>query len=419
MKTSTTVALIAAAAAFAGAAVWVASSERRAADVGAHTESSEAAGKPLFPALAARLPSASTIIIKRPELAFSIVKGTDGVWRIPDKGDYPAKPETVRQALIGFSELREWEPKTNRPDMYAKLGVDEPAAPPPEKSASEGLPQSTLVTIKDGAGAVLADAIVGNKKWGQTPGQTGLYIRRNGEAQSWLAHGDATVPREILGWLDPQFANIDRSRIKSVTVRQPGAEPILVQRDGAAAPLALAGLPAGRELKDPGVAESIGSSLTATSLQDVAKRDTIDFTGGPDGKPGPTIEVRTFDGLVVTINAIAKEGRQWWALSASVDDAAVAPPAVAVANAGAEPDKPKPDPGARRKEADDLNSRWSPFAFAPVDFRAKAVNVTLDDLLKPATPDAPPASPSEGSVAPSPILPPPPGSGHPAPPGQL
>ena len=396
MKPNTVILILVATGALVGLAVWSASSEKSSPvpSAGSASSSSDGAGKPFFPVLSEKAATASTITVKRPEFTFNIVKGTDDIWHVPEKGNYPAKMDIVRQVLVGLSELHEWEPKTNRPEMYSKLGLDEPVAPPPEKSATVGLPQSTQVTVKDAAGATLADAIVGNRKPAQSSSQTGVYVRRVGESQAWLARGDVNVPREILGWLDAQFANLDRARVKSVTIRQPELPPLVVSRENPSVASAIQGIPAGRELKDPGVGDTLAATLTMINFPDVAKLDSIDFSGAPDGKPGPTVEVRTFDGLVVNIVSVVKEGRQWWKLVATSDDALIA------ANAGTDAEKGKADAEKIHKEVADLNASWAPYAFAPLDFKARNLNQTMDDYLKPPADANTPSTPGAGTAPP-------------------
>ena len=73
-----------------------------------------------------------------------------------------------------------------------------------------------------------------------------------------------------------------------------------------------------------------------------------------------------------------KDGKQWWKLSASIDEPA------ATSVAGPDPEKAKAALDNLRKEATDLNAKWSAYAFAPGDYKARNINNTLDDLLNDA-----------------------------------
>jgi hypothetical protein len=408
MNTKAATILALAAAAGVGAAYF-------AARPGPASDAAQGADLPALPELAARAGDIAQIVVKRAPMEFSIRKESDA-WKVADKAGYPANVETVRAALVGLSQLKLQEPKTSRADQYAKLGVEDPAAPPPD-SADKAVPQSALVILKDAAGKDIAALILGNPRYGgqgvvggNTPQ---LFIRKPGDKQSWLAAGQVDLPREPIGWLDTRFADIKRDRIKSVVVTHPGGAIVAVARDNQSAPFAVKDIPAGRELKDPGVGESIASTLTGLTFQDVGAPGIADAAPGSDVKPGPAIVLRTFDGLIVSVASVSKDARAWWRLTAGADDALVSqlPTAAAAAAAAKTPDgSPVPPPttpgppaagtsDAIRKEIADLNAQWSPFAFAPADWKIRSVNQTLADLIK--EPTAPPPAPAPPSAPPS------------------
>jgi hypothetical protein len=371
----------------------------------------------LFPDLAAKADSIAQITVKRAPMEFTIKKDGDA-WKVADKANYPAKLDTVRAVIVGLTQLRLSEEKTSRPDQYAKLGVDDPIAPP-AASADKPVPQSALVTLKDAAGNPLASAILGNPKYsGAGVGGAAtpqMYVRKAGDKATWLASGQVELPREPLGWLESRFADIQRDRIKSVVITHPDNSVVTVSRDKQADPFAVRDIPAGRELKDPGVGESIASTLTGLAFQDVAPVASLippppstDSNTPPatDMKPGPSIVVRTFDGLIVTVKSVSKDARAWWTLNATIDESLATPP----------PPPPEAKPGeavpaapaapavgtleALKKESSELNASWAPYAFAPADWKVRNINTLLTDLLK-----EPPKAADAASPTPSPAPP--------------
>ena len=262
--------------------------------------------------------------------------------------------------------------------------------------------------------------ILGNPKYGGQgvvgSGTSGVYVRKPGDKQSWLASGQVEVPRDAIGWVESKFADIKRDRIKSISVSQPSGVALTVSRENQSDPFTVKDIPAGREMKDPGAGESIASTLTGLTFQDVAAASAIDPTTAPAGseiKPGPTVTLRTFDGLVVTATSATKDAKAWWKLIASADDAILAtlPPVAAAASATAADGSTPPAPAtpssppvgtaeAIKKEVADLNAQWSPYAFAPADWKVKTVNTPLADLLKDVAPPTPPATPAPGSGLP-------------------
>jgi hypothetical protein len=265
-----------------------------------------------------------------------------------------------------------------------------------------------------------------------------MYVRKAGDKTTWLASGQVEVPREPIGWLESRFADVQRDRIKSVVVTHPDGSTVTVSREKQADPFVVKDVPAGRELKDPGVGDTIASTLTGLAFQDVAAAGSIEVpAAAPAGgatpptaeiKPGPSIVVRTLDGLVVTVKSVSKEAKAWWTLKADVDEAVVAAN-TAGAPADAKPTDAKPDPAnpdaaksadtsgpvstaaaleSMRKQAAELNASWAPYAFAPADWKVRSINSTLPDLLK--EPPKPAETPAGGAAPTAPGLPRPPSS---------
>ena len=76
-----------------------------------------------------------------------------GQWAEVEKGNYPANQGKIRQMLLALADLSLIEPKTERPDKFARIGLDDP---------SNG--KSTQVTVQDRTGATIGELIVGSRK---------------------------------------------------------------------------------------------------------------------------------------------------------------------------------------------------------------------------------------------------------------
>ena len=356
---------------------------------------------PVFPTLTACANDITDIVFTRPEMTFTIRKDPSdaGTWRVVEKANHPAQSEAVRTFIIALSQLREAERKTSRAELYSKLGVEDPVAPK-AVTPDTPMPQSTLITLKDAKGETIAAAVLGNPKWGATPG---LYLRRIGDPTVLLAEGRVDVQRDPIKWTEDQFANIAAGRIQSITITPSAttttADPIVISRRAQSDKLAVQNIPAGRVLKEPSLPESLGAMLATLPFQDVAPADTVDFASSASPTtptpPAASVELRTFDGLIVNIQTVQRDGRTWWKLAASVDEsipARVTPP----------PDQQTlATPAATtlealKKEAAELNARWSLYAYAPVDWKTQPLSHAMNDLLRdaPASTTAPTAAPS-------------------------
>ena len=117
------------------------------------------------------------------------VKRSGENWLMVGRSDYRASSEAVRNILVGVAELRLKEPKTERANLYSRLAV---------RDVSEPGAKSTLLTIKDKNGDVLATLLVG-RETSEVSGASdvGRYIRKPGEARSWLAEGRLALPNNV------------------------------------------------------------------------------------------------------------------------------------------------------------------------------------------------------------------------------
>ena len=106
-------------------------------------------------------------------------------WTLADRGGYPAKAEAVRALLVKLAEAELVESKTRNKDRYALLELEDPAA----KDA-----KSRLLRLLDDKGGVIAEAIVGKKRFDAFGGsKSGTYVRKPGDAQTWLTNADLDV----------------------------------------------------------------------------------------------------------------------------------------------------------------------------------------------------------------------------------
>ncbi len=323
------------------------------------------AGGPVLPALADRTSDVARVSIVRGASSFTVERTAAGGWAIIEKGGYPAKFEQVKEVIVGLSALAIIEPRTQDPDNYSKIGVEDPGS---------GGSDSTLVTFADPAGVTIASIILGRPKTAvgfNAPAD--LYVRRAGEAQSWLARpgrgmGRIEVRTEPLDWVERIFLSIPRDRIQSATIRHtPDGEEVVVTRETADAPaFTYTGLPEGRELTYPGAADAVGGALSSVSLDDVKPASDVSFESVPPAEPidVATAEFRTFDGLVVTVRSAMIDDRRWAKFEVAYNP----------------PGEPADAIGL---EADALNARLAPFAFAVPDFQARNFATRAKDLLKP------------------------------------
>ena len=216
---------------------------------------------------------------------------------------------------------------------------------------------------------------------GNADGARFRYARRAGEAQSFLIDRNPDMPRATAQWLDSVIIDVRGERVREVTITHADGEVVRLSK--ASAELAnfdVAGIPNGRELSYPGVANVVGSSLRELNLED------LEPAAAAAAEPPTIVEYRTFDGLVVRITGIERNDESWIALEASVDAAQVAaaqpaaPPAEGAAAPAAGAAAPATDPSA---EAARINAKVGGWRYKIAGFQYDQMTRHMADLLKP------------------------------------
>jgi hypothetical protein len=164
-----------------------------------------------LPDLAGKLGEVASVGLKRGALELTFVRDGDG-WLVVEKGNYPAATGKVRQIVLGMADLALVEPKTQKADLYPRLEVDD---------AGKG--KSTLVALKDKSGAALAEMIIGKRRYDRLgAGNDGVYIRKPGDPQAWLARGSLEFSDQLSSWLDRRILDLPERRIAKMYLTSTG-----------------------------------------------------------------------------------------------------------------------------------------------------------------------------------------------------
>jgi hypothetical protein len=254
-------------------------------------------GAPLFPALAAQAARIAKIDIAQGDKSLTLAREKEG-WSLADRGGYPAKAEAVRSLVVKLAQAELVEGKTRNKERYGLLELEDPAG----KEA-----KSKLVRLADDKGGVIAEAIVGKKRYeafGASKG--GTYVRKPGDVQTWLSNVDLDVPAGVRDWVQPAVLDLQAAKIAKVTIEIPGEEPLTIERDAAdASKHKLVGLPEGKKLKEGAAIDSIVRAAGSIDLEDVRKP-----AASPSGETS-TVRIEGDGGLGVTLK-LRKEGEDYW-----------------------------------------------------------------------------------------------------------
>ena len=377
----------------------------------------EPAGK-VFPALADSINDVTTIELKRKDGTTTLVR-TDGGWGLAEKGGYPIDVAAVRKTLIGSTELTAAEARTDDAKMYPKLGVEDPG--------TEG-GSSTLLTLRDASGKDLASLIVGKEHTGKSfNGPRQVYVRKPGEARSWLATGELDLKEKGTDWLDKKILEVKRDRIRAVEIRHADGELVQVDREKPdAKDFTLHDVPEGKELTFPSAPASVADALGYLNLEDVLPASELDVATGAAG----TATFTCFDGLTITVTTKDVGDKTYARFEASYEkppepSGPTPPPAEPPAEPAKDPadagedehghpadaaEKPETkSPEAVQKEVADLNAKLSKWVYQIPSYNKASLQKKKSELLKDKTPPpevAPPSAPGSEGAPPAPADPP-------------
>jgi hypothetical protein len=334
MSSKGLIALLVAAAAAAIAAVLV--------STGGSTDLDPEIGGAVLPDMAQRVGEVTRVTLVRGE-ARTTLQHESGGWAVAEKGDYPADGAKLRQTLLGLAELRYVEPKTRNPEFYPRLEVEDAG----KKDA-----KSTLITASDAKGTILAEIIAGRRRIDQLGGGSdGVYVRKPGQAQSWLARGTLQVDGDTAQWLDRNIVDLPRDKVKEAVLIQPDGAKLDIVHDKPEDPLQLKDAPADAKLKSDTALVEPTTTLASLTLSDV--RPATELPLPAEGVAHA--EITSFDGLTIKLALFDHDGKSWARLEASGS-------------------------GEAEKQAETLNARLKNWIYAIPDYKAKALRTKLADV---------------------------------------
>jgi hypothetical protein len=303
-----------------------------------------APGRSAFPALAAKLGDVASVTVSRDGTTMTLIRDGDN-WLVAEKGNYPANAAKISQIVRAMADLTLVEPKTQNPDLYPRLEVEDP-----------GNGKSALLAVKDKSGGDLAQAIVGKRRYDRLgAGNDGVYLRKPEEAQSWLARGTLDPSGDPASWLDRQIIDISEKKIAKVTLSQADGSKLVISRSAPEEKFAVEGAPADTKFKSETTTSGPATALETLDLDDVKPGGELPV---PD-KDVVTASFTTFDGLTVDMRLMERDKTDWIAISAVGSDSTE----------------------ADAKKIEDKVSHWT---YAIPAYKANLLKTKLADLVEPA-----------------------------------
>ena len=352
-----------------------------------------------FPNLLSKLSELDAINIQTNNAQFQILKQGES-WGLQEKAGYPVPAEKIAAVLNGMAGLIKLEAKTDKPELYSRLALEEI-----EKAGADTI----QVRLKQGQ-SEFASLLIGKSKPAKTDtGLSEIYVRKPGEAQSWLVLGNLRLETDPLAWLDKTIFQLAPERVQAVTLARSQEKLMRIFKEKAEdTAFQLAELPEKATLENH-VLDSLGRALANLTLEDVVKAEGFSFPA-----EATELQFSSFDGLQITLRVGEQAGKHYATLKAAAKAeliAATPEPAKTAAPADQAPadaskpaaDKPAASPAdklaAAEKEAADLNAKFSPWVYVLPSYQVNNLLPKATDLYKLADATAQPGTPTQGEVS--------------------
>ena len=363
---------------------------------GGSSEVALSSDAPVVPGLSSDLNNVSSIkLTGASNTPIITLKRTDKGWVASSIDGYGADVAKIRDYLIKLSEAKIREAKTANPASYAKLGVEDLTAADAKGILLEL--EGTKVPVK-----LIMGSIAGS-------GGQGVYVRKPGEKQSYLASGQIRPEASVNSWIQAEITNIPVNRVQEVTITPPTGDKLVVRKEKVEdVDWAVLNVPKGKELSSPSIGNQLAGTLDALRLESVLPAAQAE----PDLAQTYLARFVTFEGLVVTVTAWEKDAKGYARFNASLDTAlseayllseqskaeaaanaeaaAAAPPASGVPAVLTPAPKAAFDAAKFRteklaeltKQVEEINLRTSGWSYVLVQYKFAGIKKTMADMLK-------------------------------------
>ena len=251
----------------------------------------------LLPELKQHINDVDRITVQRGDEDITLYMDNAQQWRVKEAENYPASSTEIRKLLLYLSQSQLRNTKTANPELLPRLKLDDE--------------QVSVLTLWRGDD-ILHRILLGKI----TPEKTGTYVRLSSdESQSYVASGRIEVSTNPLDWLFYDLFSINTSRVRNIEYALDGYKPYRHTRSSPDTALMFEPLAGDKELQQRYQILSPAAFIEKLNFTDVVP------IAKADGEALGTIVVTTFDGLNITFTLYQVEYQQYFAISATADEA--------------------------------------------------------------------------------------------------
>lgn len=285
-------------------------------------------------------------------------------WQFEQMGGYHANWVKLQSLLAGLAQARIVEPKTDNPEYYARLGVEDIVA-----SDAGGV--LVRISIDDQTTGIL----IGHRATGR-PGQ---YVRLQNTAASALVDRLLDVSSKPLDWADTAIIDISAVEVAEVEIIHPQGERVFVTRISAdQTDFDLVALPQDRQIKSSWAVNSLASVLSMLNMETVRTDNSIDWSNAVK------MRLLMFSGVEIMADMLEADDQYLLRLHADYPAAAVAsPPTDAGTDTIEQSDIDTQAMIDVKKSVQDINNKVSGWVYGISKYKFDGMVKKPEDLLKP------------------------------------
>ncbi|HEY5775999.1 MAG TPA: DUF4340 domain-containing protein [Xanthomonadales bacterium] len=316
----------------------------------------------LLPGIAAQINDVDRLeIVTAGDTTVATLVRAQGAWQLEQMDGYRADWSKVQALLAALAQARVIETKTDKPEYYARLGVEDVAAA-----------DADSILVRLSIGDQISGVLIGHR----ADGRQGQYVRLQDSAGSALVDREFDVPLQALDWADSRIIDINSSEVAEVEIIHPTSERVLAMRISAdQTDFDLAGLPADREIKSSWAVNSLGSVFTLLNMESVRPQSSVDWADAVK------LRMLLFSGVEIMADLVEDGDQFLLRLHASHPAASVVPGANAEPGADREVEEQAARDVAGR--VDEINQKVDGWAYGISKQKFEAMVKKPEDLLKP------------------------------------
>jgi len=326
----------------------------------------------LLPEIAARINDVSRVeIVSAGNMTVATMLKTSTGWQLEQMDGYRADWSRLQALLAGLARAKVVENKTDKPEYYARLGVEDIVST-----------DAASILVRLGIGDQTRGVLIGHK----ARGRGGQYARLQTAATSVLTDGEFDLSTEQLDWADATIIDITASAVAEVEIIHPRGERVLATKIAAdQGDFEWVDMPQDREIKSSWAINSLGTVFSMLDLETVHPDENAAWPGAVK------IRLLMFSGVEIIAETVEMDGQYLVRMQADHPAAAVGAESM-VETGEADGETVQPGDIEQRAAADvastvaEINQRVVGWVYGIPKHKYDAIVKKPEDLLKPVDP---------------------------------